>query len=274
MSTCTIVRGGDQAFQLPSSMIHSLMTVPINGQVLRLLYWILWEAQKEQRWPSPDEDPHSIVVRYCGHAMRKGAALDSENGYGALREALRRLSRVRFVGCDVGEESAGHVVAEFVERPGPHFDVVLPAVLSGANWRPLARYALVNMDHIRGLRQPLDFALYTRACEVARAYEPRFEMRIQDIASISGAQTQPNWPTLRRPILGACERVAKQTNGRFILQAWCAGDQIGFDRILVRVGLDGQRMRFQFPPRHRAHFFEVDPRGWRRLALPTRTSGR
>ena len=99
---------------------------------------------------------------------------------------------MRFQGVDdEAWGSQGHIVAGFGELPGPTFQVVLPAVLAGENWRPLYRYALLNMDHIRGLRQPLDFAIYARACEIARARQPQFELSLADIARISGSKQGP-----------------------------------------------------------------------------------
>jgi hypothetical protein len=135
------------------------------------------------------------------------------------------------------------------------------------------------MDHIRGLRQPLDFAIYARACEVARARQPQFEMSLADVAWISGSKQGTSWSALRRPFLGACERVAALVGGRLLIQAWCGGDYHGADSFLVRVGVHGHSMNGRFPARHRAYYFEVDPTGSRRYEipatsrLPSRSSG-
>lgn len=265
MSRTTIVKGGSQAFQLPSSMIHTPMTTPLDGPAFRLLYWILWEAHHSERWPRQKDEPSALEVRYCGNAMRAGADLTSENGYRGVRAALERLASVRFQGVD--DEtwgSQGHIVADFRELPGPNFQVVLPALLAGENWRPLSRYALLNMDHIRGLRQPLDFAIYARAGEVARARHPQFELSLTDIARISGSKQGTSWSALRRPFLGACQRVAAQVGGRLLIQAWCGGDYHGADSFLIRVGVHGRPMDSKFPVRHRALYFEIDPAGSRR----------
>ena len=273
MSRPTIVEGGNQAFQLPASMIHTPMTTQLDGHAFRLLYWILWEAHRHERWPRQEDEPSALEVRYCGNAMRAGAGLTTENGYRGVRAALESLASVKFQGVD--DEIwgfQGGIVAGFRELPGPNFQVMLPAVLAAANWRPLARYALLNMDHIRRLRQPLDFAVYVRACEVARARQPQFELSLADIAWISGSRQGTSWAALRRPFLGACERVAALAGGRFLIQAWCCGDYHGADSFLIRVGVHGRPMNHRFPVRHRALYFEVDLAGSRRYEPQNRRS--
>jgi hypothetical protein len=132
MSKPTIVQGGSQAFQLPSSMVHTPMTTQLDGRTLRVLYWIMWEAHDRARWPRQEDEPSDVEVRYCGNAMRAGAGLETDNGYRGVRSALERLARVQFQGVDDDVWGPGrHIVTDFAELPGPHFQVVLPAVLAG-----------------------------------------------------------------------------------------------------------------------------------------------
>ena len=257
---------------MPASMIYTPMSSPLDGGSYRVLSWILWEAHYNDRWPRLEDEPGDLLVRYCGNAMRDGAGLDREKGYAGVRNALQTLTRIRFlVPGSTPAGSAGNLIADAIECPGPHFDVRLPADLSAANWRPLSHYALLNLDHIRRLRQPLDFAIYARACHVARAGQPQFEIGLAEIASISGTKQQPGWAALRRLFLGSCARVAAAVDGRFVIQAWCGGDHHGADRFLVRVGRPGLAMNTRFRPRHRAYFFEVDPSGHRRFIPPKAT---
>lgn len=265
MLRSNIVCGGDEAFQLPVSMIYTPMRTPMDGRTWRVLCWILWEAQNRRRWPDQDDEPADICVRYSAHEMRRGAGLESENGYAGVREALGNLTRVRF-DVEEAECSGGRVLLRAHERPGPHFDVVLARELVNSNWRPLSTYALLNMDHIRNLRQPLDFAIYARACLVARARHPQFAISLSEINSIMGTQ-HTSWSALQRPFLGACVRVAAEVKGTFLIQGWCGGDFRGLDRLLVRVGAEGEPMKTSFPIRHRARFFRVQPAGWEPFVL-------
>jgi len=260
----TIVESGSQAFQLPRSMVHARTVEPLDGRSLRLLYWLLWEAHDRGRWPRQDDDPSAMMVRYCANEMRAGAGLDSDNSYRGVREALDRLASARIHGVGETEWGTGHLVAGFTELPGPHFQIVFPSLLAAANWQPLSRYALVNMGHIRALRRPLDFAIYLRACEVARARHPQFQLGLEEIANISGSEQEVSWSALRRPFLGACERVTAAAGGRLLIQAWCRGDYHGVDSFMIHVGVHGHAMNERFPARHRAHYYEVDANGSRR----------
>ena len=121
----------------------------------------------------------------------------------------------------------------------PHFDVVLSAALVAEHARPLGRYALLSMEHIRRLRQPLDFAIYARACIVARARQPRFPLNLDEIARICGTKQEVAWRTLRRQVLPAFARVCAATGGRIFIQAWCEGDYHGVDHLSCHVGMAG-----------------------------------
>ena len=252
MSRKTIVEGGHQAFQLPVPMLEWLFSGKLGGRALRVLLWILWDAQQRDVWPQLEDEPVDKIVRLARRDLSAGAGLDPDNGHAGVRDALRRLA-------DLG---SGDLPTLLNEGPGPYFDVLLPRALAEENWRPLERYALLNMDHIRQLREPLDFALYACACLVARARRPQFELTLDEIAGAAGSR-QVNWDASRRPFRGACERVARVTGARLLIQGWCGGDHAGIDRLLVRVGLPGQAMDTRFRPQVSQRFFEADPDGWR-----------
>ena len=252
MSRKTIVEGGDQGFQIPATMLEWLPDAELGGRALKVLHWILWDAHTRNLWPTFEHEPEDRIARLVGEDLRAGAGLQSDNGYAGVRAALDELA-------DAGP---WHLPTLVRECPGPHFDMLLPRSLAIENWRPLNRYALLNMDHIRGLREPLDFLLYARACHVARARHPRFEITLDEIARTVGSR-QVNWATSRRPFRGACLRMARSTGARMLIQAWCGGDHAGIDRLLVRVGLAGQPMDMRFRPQLAQRFFEVDPVGCR-----------
>lgn len=267
MSNTSIVRGGAEAFQLPTPMIYCPMSEPLDGRTYRVLFWILWDAHKRGLWPGPDDDPVDRHERYSGIDLLDGAGLQSDNGYKGLRAALQKLSGVYFIDDESGGAPGEHLPILLEERPGPHFDLLLPRALAATHWTPLSRYALLNMDHIRGLREPLDFAIYARACHVARARHPQFEIDIDEIAAIGGF-AQASWASLRRPFVGACERVARRVGARLLIQGWCSGHYAGIDRLLVRVGTPGNKIDARFRPQPSSKVFEVDDKGWRPLSNP------
>jgi hypothetical protein len=216
MSTVSIVRGGAAAFQAPAFMIEAPLYAPMSGSAYRVLYWLLWFMHSQELWPTHDDDPEDLPMRLCGREMLEGAGLAGHRGYSILRESLNELKGNGLL----GRLDDGHVrivsglIASYKERPGPHFDIIVPEALAQINRRPLKRYGLLNLDHIRQLRQPLDYELYARACGVARARVPRFELYLRDVAAISGNRSQ-DWASLRRPFFGACSRIGAATGCQF-----------------------------------------------------------
>ena len=267
MEKKTIVLGGKLGYQAPASLVYRVPTTRLDGKAWRILLWMLWEAHARSRWRRVEEPQVELEVRYHAQDMLGGAGLIGEKGYRGLRVALEQLQAVRFHG------EPDPLILGFVERPGPHFDVVLSAAIAAEHARPLGRYALLNLEHIRRLRQPLDFAVYARACLVARAREPRFHLRLDEIAWICGTKQDLAWRTLRRQILPAFTRVCAATGGRIVIQAWCEGDYHGIDHLLCHVGMAGDGFSPRFTPRRRAIFFDVGPTGAAPLAAPSLVIG-
>ena len=263
MEKATIVLGGKHGYQAPVSLVYRVPTTRLDGKAWRILFWMLWEAHAHGRWGRIEDSQVDLEVRYHAQDMLCGAGLVGEKGYRVLRVALEQLQSVRFHG------SPDPLILGFVERPGPHFDVVLSAALAAEHARPLGRYALLSMEHIRRLRQPLDFAIYARACLVARARQPRFPLHLDEIAWICGTKQDLAWRTLRRQILPAFARVCAATGGRIVIQAWCEGDYHGIDHLLCHVGMAGDGLSPRFTPRRRAIFFDVGPTGAAPLAAPS-----
>ena len=264
MSERTIVKFGHQAFQMPASMLYWLTTGLLGGRALRVLHWILWDAHARDLWPGLEDEPTDRIVRIVGMDLRAGAGLDGDNGYAGLRAALTEFAGVGFIDDGTGSDAVRFLPMLLEERPGPHFDILLPRRLAEENRRPLGLFALLNMDDVRGLRQPLDFALYARACQVARQRRPQFEITLDEIARITGSP-QVGWSALSGTFSGACVRVARRTGARLLVQGWCGGDHAGIDRLLVRVGMPGQPMDRRFRPQLAQRLFEVDKTGWRKF---------
>ena len=261
MEKATIVLGGKHGYQAPVSLVYRVPTTRLDGKAWRILFWMLWEAHAHGRWGRIEDSQVDLEVRYHAQDMLCGAGLVGEKGYRVLRVALEQLQSVRFHG------SPDPLILGFVERPGPHFDVVLSAALAAEHARPLGRYALLSMEHIRRLRQPLDFAIYARACLVARARQPRFPLHLDEIAWIA-APSRIWHGASRRQTLPAFARVCVATGGRIVIQAWCEGDYHGIDHLLCHVGMAGDGLSPRFTPRRRAIFFNVGPTGAAPLAAP------
>ena len=200
----------------PASLVYRVRTTRLDGQARKILFWMLWDAHARSRWGRIDDPQVDLEVRYHAQDMLCGAGLIGEKGYRGLRVALEQLQAVRFHGAP------DPLILGFVERPGPHFDVVLSAALAAEHARPLGRYALLNMEHIRCLRQPLDFAIYARACLVARARQPRFRLHLDEIAWIAARSKMWHGARCGGRFSGLCPRL-RGDGGRIIIQAWCEG---------------------------------------------------
>jgi hypothetical protein len=255
MNRPTIVQGGKHGIQVPASLVFLVPSTPFHGTTCKVFAWILWETNRRNLWPSVDDEPLGAIVRYCARDMLEGAGLASRNGYGELRKSMRQLRDARF------SDTTAPLIIDYTERPGPHFDIALPTELFFAHARPLSRYALLSMQHIRNLKQSLDMALYARACLVARARHPRFEIGLDEIAWITGSTQHTSWRTLRRKVLASFIRVCAATQGRVVIQGWCSGDYPGIDRLLCHVGLATDTDLPRFHPRPQAIVLDVRPKG-------------
>lgn len=255
MGRATIVVGGNDGFQLPAPLIFLEPTTMLGSAACKVFAWMLWHAHRTHLWRRAETEEDGIAVRFHGRDMLNGAGFASRKGYGELRAALSALAGARFRGTDAC------LVSSYDERPGPHFDVTFPPELIIAHARPLARYALVNMAHIRALKQPLDMAIYARACLVARARHARFEIGLDEMAAIAGATGYISWSVLRRQVLASFVRVCAATGGRIVIQGRCSGDRPGVDRLLCHVGLATDVERPRFHPRPQAIVIDVTPAG-------------
>lgn len=260
MDTKTIVLGGNGAFQMPRWLVNAVPITFIDGRACKLLLWILWEAHAKSRWPAAGQEPEDMLVRYHAQDMLAGVGLKATEGYAGIRDALGQITALRYHGLP------DPLVPSFIELPGPHFDVLLSAELAALHARPLGQYGLLNMDHVRQLKTPLDISLYARACHVARARQPQFEIMLDEIACLCGTTQQVSWRTLRRQLLDAITRVCAATGGRVHVQGWCSGDRPGVDRLRCHVSVVGAKVAPRCPPRHGAIYFDVQSDGPRRLA--------
>lgn len=267
MSQPTLVVGGPQAFHLPRYMIETPLDTALSGPSYRVLYWLMWTMHANSHWPNHEDDPCDIQIRVCADEMLRGAGLAGYKDYGVLRSSLHQLMGTGYLNLfpDGSVKVAVPLIRDVTERPGPHFDIVFPAELAQINWRPLGRYGLLNLDHVVALRQPLDYEVYARACQAARARQPVFEIGLGEFALRSGTTQTPSWSTLRRTVLGAHARVAKATGCRFIVQATWSGDLTGADHLAVHVGMPDRQPKWPFAWKHRARYFEIDALGQRAI---------
>lgn len=267
MSQPTLVVGGPKAFHLPRYMIETPLDTALRGPSYRVLYWLMWTMHTNNLWPNQEDDPCDIAIRVCGNEMLRGAGLAGHNDYGELRSSLQQLQGTGYLNCfpDGCVEVGVPLIRSVTERPGPHFDIVFPAAFARVNWRPLRRYGLLNLDHILALRQPLDFEVYARACQVARAQHPVFDVALSELALRSGTTQTPSWSTIRKSALGAHERVARATGCRFIVQVSWSGNLAGADHLRVHVGMPDRQPKWPFAGKHRARYFEIDAQGHRAI---------
>ena len=269
MSQPTLVLGGPRAFHLPRYMIETPLGAPLRGPSYRLFYWLMWKMHAKDYWPYEEDEPCDILIRVCADEMRRGAGLAGHKDYGVLRSSLQQLQGTGYLNLfpDGSVKVGVPLMLDVEERPGTHFDIIFSEALAQVNWRPLKRYGLLNLDHIVGLCQPLDFEVYTRACQAARARHPVFEIGLGELALLSGTTQTPSWSTLRKAVLGAHARVARATSCRFMVQVLWSGDLAGADLLRVHVGMPDRQPKWPFAWKHRARYFEIDAKGCR--AIPT-----
>jgi hypothetical protein len=269
MSQPTLVVGGPKAFHLPRYMIETPLGTALPGPCYRVLYWLMWTMHANNLWPNQEDDPCDILIRVCADEMLRGAGLAGYKDYGVLRSSLQQLQETGYLNLfpDGSVKVGVPLMLDVEERPGPHFDITFSAAFALVNWRPLRRYGLLNLDHIVGLHQPLDFEVYARACQAARARHPVFDIALGELALRSGTTQTPSWSSLRKSVLGTHERVARATGCRFIVQASWSGDLAGADHLRVHVGMPGRQPKWPFAWKHRARHFEIDAQGHR--AIPT-----
>ncbi len=252
MSRKTIVEGGHQAFQLPVPMLEWLFSGKLNGRALRVLLWILWDAQQRDVWPQLEDEPVDKIVRLARRDLSAGAGLDPDNGYAGVRDALRRLA-------DLG---SGDLPTLLNEGPGPYFDVCCPARSRKRTGDPSNDMRCSTwITSANCASRSISRSTRARAWSPERG-TPSSSSRSTRSPGPTGSR-QVNWDASRRPFRGACERVARVTGARLLIQGWCGGDHAGIDRLLVRVGLPGQAMDTRFRPQVSQRFFEADPDGWR-----------
>jgi hypothetical protein len=267
MSQPTLVVGGAKAFQLPRYMIETPLATPLRGPSYRLVYWLMWKMHANEYWPNEESEPCDIMIRVCADEMRRGAGLAGHKDFGVLRSCLQELQGTGYLNSfpDGSVKVGVPLMLDVEERPGPHFDITFAEALARVNWRPLRRYGLLNLDHIVGLRQPLDFEVYARACQAARARHPVFEIGLDGLALLSGTTQTPSWSNLRKAVLGAHARVAQVTGCRFILQAFWSGDLAAADHLRVHVGMPDRQPKWPYAWKHRARYFEIDAQGCRAI---------
>lgn len=259
-----IRKSGSQAYQLPAELVISPTTIPLNGPCRRVLAWILWDVARQGLWPA-EEEPAPIRLRHYLADIRAGAGLEGGNDYRSVTAALATLAQARYV-FSLGEEHVGFPILQEVTRLRGHFvEYVVSSFLADRHQRPLDRYALLNLEQIRELQRPLDFLVYERACLVARMRHPQFTMGLWDLA-MGIREESASWTALRRPFLGACQRVAAVVEARFRIEAWCSGEAACLDTFRIMPRRLADRSNSGLRRRPRALLFEVDATGSRRLA--------
>ena len=256
------VRKGPQAFQLPASLVFAPTTIPLNGPARRVLSWVLWDAAQQELWPTYQHEPMPIVVRRHADDIRAGVGLEAARDYRTLNAALRRLAQARLVFKMDGEQVGVPIFQQVDFLPGSHVEYVLSAPLARLHWRPLNRYALVNLEHIRRLKRPLDHLVYEHACLVARMQRPQFMLQLMDLVEVANIPSGC-WSAVKRPFLGACRRVAAAVGAQLRVIAWCAGDASCADTYRILPQRLGAAAPAKRQPRSR-HYL-VDGRGVQRV---------
>jgi hypothetical protein len=153
------------------------------------------------------------------------------------------------------------ILCGWMKGPGLYAQLALSHALAALHARPLDRYALINIVQMRDLKKPADLHLYIRACLVARQRRPVFELPLASFARMAGLPGTERG-SLRRPLVGACRRVAARTGVRFRLPAWCSGREGGIDSLWVEVAA-GKQPWLLLHARHRAIHVEIDAGGVR-----------
>lgn len=256
---------GNACFQLPSALIDTIPTRPLGGAARRSLAFLLWEAHRGERWPGAGEHPAPVAVHLPLADIRTGAGLEAAKDYRAVRQALDALTEtVLVLALDDGEVVTCPILCDWTTRPGLTAHLTLSDTLAALHARPLDRYALLNIVQMRDLKKPADLHLYTRACLVARQRRPVYELPLASFARMAGLPGA-EWSALRRPLVGACRRVAARTGIRFRLQAWCSGRRDGIYSLRVEVAT-GKRPWLLLRSYHRSIHLEIDAGGVRPFA--------
>jgi hypothetical protein len=247
---------GNACFQLPAALIDTIPTRPLDGAARRVLAFLLWEAHRLDRWPGAGEHAAPIPVHLPLADIRKGAGLEAAKDYRTVRRALDDLTGTGFVLFREGAVVTCPILCDLRAGPGLTVHLTLSATLAALHARPLDRYALVNIVQMRDLKKPADLHLYARACLIARQHRPVLELPLVSCARMAGLPGE-EWGALRRPLVGACRRVAARTGIRFRLQAWCCGRTDGIDTLRVEVAT-GKRPWLLLRSHHRAIHLEID----------------
>lgn len=256
---------GNACFQLPAALIDTIPTRPLNGAARRVLAFLLWEAHRLDRWPGAGAQAGPIAVGLPLADIRTGAGLEAAKDYRAVCRALDALAGTGLIlARNNGEDVTCPILCDWKTGLGHTAHLTLSASLAALHARPLDRYALLNILQMRDLTKPADFYLYARACLVARQHRAVFELPLSSFARMAGLPGE-EWGTLRRPLVGACRRVAARTGIRFRLQTWCSGREGGIDTLRVEVAT-GTRPWLLLRSHHRAIHLEVDAGGVRPFA--------
>jgi hypothetical protein len=258
-----IVTPGREAYQLPERLFNLQSEPRLDGPARRVLAMILWEAAAREVWPARDQGPRALPLRFRADELRAGAGL-SNGSYARLWSALRKIEDARVLLSDGDRHFRFSVIENLTPLPGNHLDLTLSEELCALHLRPLGRYALLNMSHVRQLRTPLDVLLYELACATARMRYPQFKLHRWDLAGATDAWR--SWDALRRPFVGSLARVAGVVGARVFVEARCLGDSSGVDefRILPRP-VAGDGTPFMSPCKRGAIRLEVSGRGVSRL---------
>jgi hypothetical protein len=251
---------GDACFQLPASLIDTITTQALDGTARRVLAFLLWEAHRLDRWPGAREHAAPIAVNLPLADIRTGADLEAARDYRAVRRALDALVQTEFLLVQDGAVVRCPILQDWTKGPGLYAHLTLSESLAALHVRPLDRYALLNIVQMRDLKKPADLYFYARACLVARQRRPVFELPLVSLAAMADLPGE-EWGMLRRPLIGACRRVAARTGVRFRLQAWCSGRTGGIDTLRVEVAADPTRGWLILQSHYRAIHIEIDSRG-------------
>jgi hypothetical protein len=255
-----IRKGGPLAYQLPASLIFAPTTMALNVPTRRVLSWIFWDAAQQDLWPNCESEPAPITVRRHRDDIRTGIGREASNDYRAVHAGLRMLAQTRFVFEVEGENKGIPILEEVAFLHRGNVEYVVSPWIAELHWRPLKQYALVNLDHIRQLSQPLDHLIYEHACLVAQMRRPEFTLRLWRVAEIANVRSE-SWSSVKDPLLGACRRVAAAVGAQFRVIAWCAGDMPCNDTFRIMP----QRLGSAAPPKRqpRSQQYLIDAHGVR-----------
>jgi hypothetical protein len=205
----------------------------------------------------------AIRVRHRAADIRAGAGLEDANDYRALNGAFMALSHATFLFVSEEDEPlAVPILREVVRLHRNHVEYELSAMLASFHRRSMDRYALLNMDHIRKLKRPLDHVVYEHGCLVVRMRHPEFTLQLWQLARFAKARSA-TWSAVKGPFLGACQRVAAVVGAQFRIIARCTGDAPCVDEFRVMPQRPGAAVAPQREPG--ALLFLFDAEGARRL---------